>query len=187
MFVQQLLLALKFIPHGKYEKNLLIMLVSFFTTLGLAWPKFCPKTIPTLVFSPGSQWNMLGDSISFNKFNWNLVFLKKKVKPLKVWIFGPSLHKKGFSMGHPKKGKTVLFTETTKEDQKLSKSFYFIKISYVLTKFYFVWVFFLLKSVISTHNSCAHLRTKWLWVWIPLPLLKESSDNKNVNIMIIKY
>ena len=44
---------------------------------------------------------MLGDSINFNKFNRNPIVLKKKlVKPLKITIFGPNLHKKGVIMGH---------------------------------------------------------------------------------------
>ena len=55
MSVQPLFFALKGIPHVKYEKKLLTMPISllYFTTLGLIWPKFCPKTTPTLTYLPG--------------------------------------------------------------------------------------------------------------------------------------
>ena len=42
------------------------------------WAKFCPKTTPTLIFIAGFQWNMSGDSININNFNWNPVVKKKK-------------------------------------------------------------------------------------------------------------
>ena len=177
MFLQQLLLALKSIPHGKYEKNLLIMLVSFFTTLDLAWPKFCPKTRPILVFSPGSQWNMLGDSISFNKFNWNLVFLKKKGKTSKSLHFWTQLAQKRGQYGPSQKGKNSSFYRNNKRRSEAFKKLLLYQNIICIDEVLFCVGVFLLKSVISARNGCAHLRTKWLWVWIPLPLLKESSDN----------
>ena len=136
MFVQPLLLALKCIPRAKYEKNLLIMPISllFFTTLDLIWLKCFPKTTPILIFFAGFQWNMLGDSININNFNCTPIILKN-FWPLKITIFGPNLCKKGVSMDHTQNKQTFFLTEMTKADHKLSKTFYFIKISY-----FFDWV-----------------------------------------------
>ena len=56
-------------------------------------------------------------------------------------FFGPNLHKK---MGHyePRpKWKTIFLAEITKADHQLSKTFHFIKISYVLSE---LWIFFYL-------------------------------------------
>ena len=52
MFVKPVLFALKGIPHVKYEKKTIdnAHFFTFFTTLGLIWPKFCRKTTPTLIF-----------------------------------------------------------------------------------------------------------------------------------------
>ena len=52
MFVKPLLFALKGIPNVKYEKKAIDNnhFFTFFTTLGLIWPKFCPKARPTLIF-----------------------------------------------------------------------------------------------------------------------------------------
>ena len=135
MFVQPLLLALKCTPCAKYEKNLLIMPISllFFTTLDLIWPKFCPKTTPILFFL--LLLLLLGDLININNFNYNPVILKIfLLKPLKIAIFGPNLCiKRGQYRPHSKQTETF-FAEMTKAYHKLSKTFYFIKISYVLTE-----------------------------------------------------
>ena len=56
MFVQPLLFALKGIPHLKYEEKKTIdnaHFFTFYTTLGLNWPKFYPNTTPTLIFLLG--------------------------------------------------------------------------------------------------------------------------------------
>ena len=86
------------------------------------------------------------------------------LKPLKITIFWPNLYKNGVPMGHTQNKKRFFFAEITKPDHKLSKTFYFIKISYVLAElwifFYFVWCF-LLKSVISSHNSCEGIMLKY--------------------------
>ena len=52
MSVKPLFFALNGISRVKYEKKLSIMPIScrVFTTLGLIWPKFCPKTTPTLIY-----------------------------------------------------------------------------------------------------------------------------------------
>ena len=66
MFLQPLLFALKGIPQVKYEKtNYNICFFTFFTTLDQIWPKFFPKTTPTLIFFAGLQKNMLGNSIIY--------------------------------------------------------------------------------------------------------------------------
>ena len=72
------------------------------------------------------------------------------LKPQKIAIFGLNLCKKRGQYGpHPKQTEN-LFAEMTKADHKLSKTFYFIKISYVLTElwmfFYFVVMFFCQKA-----------------------------------------
>ena len=61
-------------------------------------------------------------------------FEKKLVKPLKNGFFGPNLHRKEVIMGHALDGKIFFLAEITKADHQLSESFYFIKISYVLTE-----------------------------------------------------
>ena len=68
------------------------------------------------------------------------------LRPLKTAICRPNLHeKRGQCTPHPKQ-KTFVFSEMTQVDHKLSKTLYFIKISYVLTElqmfFYFVAMFF---------------------------------------------
>ena len=113
---------------------------NFFTTLDLIWPKFWPKITPILLgFFAGFQWNMLGDSISINNFNCNpvvLIFFFAKTSK----IFGPNLRKKRSQYGsHPKQ--KHFFAEMIKTDHKISKTFYFIKILYVLAE---LWMFFYL-------------------------------------------
>ena len=82
---------------------------------------------------------MLGNSIDFKNFNWNLVVLKKiLLKPLKITIFRPNLCKNGVLMGHAQKKKQFFSSEITKPDPKLSKKFYFSKTSYVLAE---LWMF----------------------------------------------
>ena len=60
---------------------------------------------------------------------------KKLVKPLKSCFFGPNLHRKGVIMCHAQDGKKIFWQKY----HQLSESFYFIKISYVLTE---LWIFF---------------------------------------------
>ena len=80
---------------------------TFFATLDLIWPKFCPKITHSLSLFAGLQWNVLRDLIhSINNFNCNPVVLKTKlVKPLKITIFGSNLCKKGVTMDHAQKKK----------------------------------------------------------------------------------
>ena len=70
---------------------------------------------------------------------------KNLVKPLRITIFGSNCTKKG-SLWATSKIKNNFFKEIIKPDHKLSETFYFIKISYVLTElwmfFYFKWCFF---------------------------------------------
>ena len=81
------------------------------------------------------------------------------LKPLKIAIFGPNLHKKGSVRATPKTN-IIFFAEMTKADHKLSKIFYFMKIScfdWVMNVFLFCGDVFLLKRVISSHNNCGPL------------------------------
>ena len=110
---------------------------TFFTTLDLIWPKFCPKITPIFFFFFAVfQWNMLGDSIGIKNFNWNPVVLKKICQT----IFQPNLHQKGLTLSHSQNQNLFFFfSQTTKPDHKLSKTFYFMKISNVLIE---LWMFF---------------------------------------------
>ena len=85
-------------------------------------------------------------------------FEKKLVKPLKNCFFGPNLHRKGVIMGYAQDGKKFFLAEITKADHQLSESFYFIKISYVLTK---LWIFFYLEWCFLSKKS--HFQWKQLW------------------------
>ena len=84
---------------------------------------------------------------------------KKLVKPLKNCFFGPNLHRKGVIMDHAQDEKKFFLVEITKADHQLSESFYFIKISYVLTElwifFYLEWCFLSKVSFPAKTNSCA--------------------------------
>ena len=64
------------------------------------------------------------------------------LKPLKITISWPNLCKKG----HTRNKKNIFFSEIRKPDHKLSKKFYFNKISYFLAElwmfFYFMFFFF---------------------------------------------
>ena len=55
-----------------------------------------------------------------------------KLKPLKNSFFGSNLHKKEVIMGLVQNEKQFFLAEITKANHKLSETFYFIKISYVL-------------------------------------------------------
>ena len=61
-------------------------------------------------------------------------------------------------MGHAQNGKQFFFADITKADHQVSETFYFIKISNILTE---LWIFFYLsdafcqKSVISTPAKTA--------------------------------
>ena len=85
------------------------------------------------------------------------------LKPLKIAIFGPNWHKKGGQYGpHPKQTKNF-FSEMTKADHLLFKTFYFIKISYLLAElwmfFYFVVMFFWVRVYFLRKSlSMEHLR-----------------------------
>ena len=59
---------------------------------------------------------------------------KKLVKLLKRAVFGPNLHKKGFSRDHAHYEKQFFLTEITEADHHLSETSCFIKISYILTE-----------------------------------------------------
>ena len=98
---------------------------------------------------------MLGDSVNINNFNCNPVVLKKIAKTSKNYNFLAQFVQK-WANGPRPKTENIFFSVIKKTDHKLSKTFYFIKISYVLADyecFSIVCDVFLLKSVISSHNS----------------------------------
>ena len=94
---------------------------------------------------------------------------KKLVKPLKNCFFGPNLHRKGVIMDHAQDEKNCFLVEITKADHQLSESFYFIKISYVLTElriFFYLWVMLSVKKVlfpvlIAPKNEQHQMQIAW--------------------------
>ena len=92
-----------------------------------------PPKLTEIDFFAGFQRNMLENSININSFNWNLIVLKKKtlLKPLKITIFWPNLHKNGSPWAKPKT-ENNFFAEIMKYHHELSN--FFIKISYVLAE-----------------------------------------------------
>ena len=78
---------------------------------------------------------MSGDSINKNNFNCNSVVSKKYlVYKTSKTFFGTTCTKKGLVWVRPRT-KNNFFKDVTKADFKLSKTFYFIKISNVLAEF----------------------------------------------------
>ena len=70
------------------------------------------------------------------------VAIQKLVKPFKNGFFWTQFAQKRGHYGPCSRWKIFFFTEITKADHQLSESFYFIKISYVLTE---LWTFFYLE------------------------------------------
>ena len=80
MLAQPLLFALKGIPHVKYEKKPIdnaCFFFYFFHNIGPNLGQILPQDHTHFDFFAGFQWNMLGDSIKINNFNWNPLVLKK--------------------------------------------------------------------------------------------------------------
>ena len=42
------------------------VIFTFFITLDIIWPRFCPKITPNLIFFAGFQWSMLGQNLEQN-------------------------------------------------------------------------------------------------------------------------
>ena len=70
---------------------------------------------------------MLGDAITINNFNWNPVVLKT---PKKYHFLAQLVQKWGPHGPRPKEENNI-FAEIKKPDHKLSKTFYFTKVSHV--------------------------------------------------------
>ena len=87
---------------------------------------------------------MIGDSININDLCCNPVVLKKSWQNLYKFVFGVQFVQKSGHYGPRPKWKSIFLVETTKADHQLSETFYFIKISYVLTE---LWIFFYLSDV----------------------------------------
>ena len=104
---------------------------------------------------------MLEDSINIDNCNWNPVVLKKKnvLTLLKITFVWPNFPNNRVPMGHAPPKKQFLSAEIPKSDHKLSKTF-------ILSNYNMFWLryclsilcgAFLLKSVISSHNSCGEI------------------------------
>ena len=78
---------------------------------------------------------MLRNSINIKKFNWNpVVPIKFCKKTSKNYYFSAQLVQNWGPYGPRPKQKTIFFSEIIKTDPKLSKTFYFNKIPYVLAE-----------------------------------------------------
>ena len=84
---------------------------------------------------------------------------KKLVKPLKNCFLDPICIEKGSLWTTPKMKKNFFLVEITKADHQFSESFYFIKISYVLTE---LWIFFFLEWCFLSKKCHFHLKQLWL-------------------------
>ena len=105
-------------------------------------------------FFAGFQRNMLENSININNFNWNPIVLKKKtlLKPLKITIFWPNLHKNVSPWATPKT-ENNFFAGIIKHHisfQKLLSKYHMFWLSYEY--FSLLRDVFLLKSVIFSQN-----------------------------------
>ena len=88
------------------------------------------------------------------------------LKPQKITIFWPNFVQNWGPHGPHPKQKTIFFSEIIKPDPKLSKPFYFNKMSYVLAEcecFSILCNAFLLKSAISSYNSCDFIITECMY------------------------
>ena len=94
---------------------------------------------------------------------------KKLVKPLKNCFLDPSCTETGSLWATPTMEKDFL-AEITKADHLLPESFYFIKISYVLTEF---WI-------------CSILNDVFYQVWLDLTLINQSIKTNIFHCLIIK-
>ena len=143
------LLFRRYSPYKIWKKRIdNACFFTFFTTLGLIWPKFCPKTTPTSIYFAGFQWNMLRDSIFINNFNWNWVFWNFFAKTLKNYHFlAQLLQKWGPHLPCPKQKTTIFFCWNNKNFKKLfillkCHIYIYIYIFWRSYVFLFVWCFF---------------------------------------------
>ena len=74
---------------------------------------------------------MLGNLINIKKFNWNPVVLKIFLLTSKNYYFSAQLVQNWGPHGPRPKEKTTFFSKITKQNPKLSKTFYLNKIPYV--------------------------------------------------------
>ena len=59
---------------------------------------------------------------------------KNFAKPLKIYFWSPICTTKGSLLATPKMKNNLLLAEITKADHRLSETFYFIKVLYVLAE-----------------------------------------------------
>ena len=110
---------------------------------------------------------MLGDTININNLCYNLAVLKKSWWSLLKIVFWTQVAQKWGHYGPHPQWKIFFLAEITKADHLLSESFYFIKISYVLTEF---WI-------------CSILSGVFCQVWLDLTLINQSiNQNKYISL-----
>ena len=120
----------RYSPSNIWKKhNGIAYFFTFFTTLDIIWSKFCPKTTPDLIFFAGFQWIMLGIQLILKTLIEIQWFWKYFAKTSKNYYFLAQIVQKWGPHGPRPKQKTIFFSEITKPDPKLSKTFYFNKMS----------------------------------------------------------
>ena len=108
------------------------------------------------------------------------------LKPLKITIIWPSFCKNRVHKGHVQNKKTIFFSEITKPDQK----------HFILLKYHMFWLSyecfsvllydaFLLKSVISSHNSFSLLQLRIDFPYFYLNLLNFSDKLISFAFMLL--
>ena len=121
-----------------------------FLTTDLILAQILPQRPHALYFFLADfKWNMLGDSFNITNLCCNPLILKKSWQNLLKTVFlGPICTKKG-SLWATLKMTIFFFAEIIKTDHQLSETFYFVKLSYVLTElriFFYLELCFLSKK-----------------------------------------
>ena len=128
------------------------------------WSKF--HWILDFFFFADFHSDVPGNWINIYKWFCNAVLLKKKlVRPLKLALLGPYLGKSRTTS----KFRFNFFLELTKKDHKLSRTFYFIKISKYWTK---LWMIFCVVCYFAAKTG--HYQLKQLFY--PDPFRHHSSQ-----------
>ena len=135
MFPQALLFALKWIPMQNIKNANSVSLHFSKHYLTKFDPNITPKTPLTLHFM--LIYNEIFQGIQLIICVAIQHSLPKKLKKLKNLPFCTNLQKKGISMPWATSNKKKISEITKTADHKLSKLFYFIKISNILTEFIF--------------------------------------------------
>ena len=120
------------------------------------------------------HWTLVGPNVCTNTTPTFLCLLisneksscseKKLVKPLKIAIFGPNLHKKGISIGNAQNQKQMLWREIKKRRSSAFRNFLFheniICFGRVMNLFLFWVMFFVKKGSVPAKRAESNFRQK---------------------------